>query len=308
MANLRGLTIIAVGVTFIGGAVYLLPDLVSAGMTTKYLVTGKSPNCGIPLAFTAVPTSVLQKRLTAEQRKGMERLEVDSKTGLERWRTSLGEFWLPARDVDMLAYELAEQARGIYAYQGRGVRQGDIVLDTGANLGIYTRVALQAGASKVIAIEPVPENLECLRRNFPREIEAGTVVIYPKGVWDKDDVLPILVHATTGAADSFVMGRTGGEIKGLPLTTVDKMVAELGLPRVDYIKMDIEGAERKALAGARETLARWHPRMAICTYHLPDDPIAIPEVVTAAWQGYRHVCGSCYLEEGQIRPQVFFFE
>ena len=81
-----------------------------------------------------------------------------------------------------LNYDLAEQKRNIY---GTGIRRGDIVLDAGANVGVFTRKALWAGASKVIAIEPAPENLECLRRNFAAEIADGRVVVYPKGVWDK---------------------------------------------------------------------------------------------------------------------------
>jgi hypothetical protein len=68
----------------------------------------------------------------------------------------------------------------------------------------FTRVALNRGAKQVIAIEPAPENLECLSRNFSREIQSGKVVIYPKGVWNKDDVLPMDLNRNS-AGDSFVI-------------------------------------------------------------------------------------------------------
>jgi FkbM family methyltransferase len=48
------------------------------------------------------------------------------------------------------------------------VRAGDVVLDCGAGIGLFARQALKRGARTVIAIEPVPENLECLRRNLSR--------------------------------------------------------------------------------------------------------------------------------------------
>ena len=51
----------------------------------------------------------------------------------------------------------------------------------------------------------------------------------------------------------------------------DKMMAELRLERADFIKMDFEGAEPRALAGAKETLAKYKPRMAIRVYHSKSD-------------------------------------
>src|SRR5262249_42061285 len=98
----------------------------------------------------------------------------------------------------------AEQQRDIYGVNSRGVRTGDIVLDCGANVGVYTRRALDAGAKKVIAIEPAPENILCLRKTFAQEIAGGRVVVYPKGVWDKDDILPMNVDPANSARDSFV--------------------------------------------------------------------------------------------------------
>ena len=61
--------------------------------------------------------------------------------------------------------------------------------------------------------------------------------------------------------------------------TVDQVVRALGVARVDFIKADIEGAERLAIQGAAETISKFRPRMALCTYHLPDDPQVIPAAV-----------------------------
>ncbi len=77
----------------------------------------------------------------------------------------------------------------------------------------------------------------------------------------------------------------------MPVTTIDDTVEALGLERVDFIKMDIEGAERQALRGARRTIARWKPSLSICAYHRPDDAEAIPAVVRNARPDY-HVLGA----------------
>ena len=77
------------------------------------------------------------------------------------------------------------------------------------------------------------------------------------------------------------------KIEGVLVLPLDEIVDELKLERVDFIKMDIEGSEREALQGARKTLARFKPRMAICTYHMRDDVIAIPTVTKEAYPGYQ---------------------
>ena len=221
----------------------------------------------------------------------------------------MGDWWIPEGDVWMLPYNLAEQKRNIYGTGEQAVKRGDIVLDCGANIGVYTRLALDAGASKVVAIEPGPENVEALRRNFPQEIASGRVIIVPKGVWDKDDLLTLQVDPKNTAANTFVMklkdGKPGVQV---PLLAIDKLVAELGLERVDYIKMDIEGAEQRALIGAQATLAKYHPRLALSAYHVPNDPEKIPELVRQAWPGYRMECGPCAeTPDRRIRPDVLYF-
>jgi FkbM family methyltransferase len=109
-----------------------------------------------------------------------------------------------------------------------------------------------------------------LVRNFGREIADGRVVIYPKGIWDKDDVLKFSVDPKDSAKDSLFRPIENAQFIQIPVTT---FVADLQLPKVDFIKMDIEGAEREAVAGAKNTIARFRPSMALCIYHVPGDEV-----------------------------------
>jgi FkbM family methyltransferase len=182
-------------------------------------------------------------------------------------------------------------------------------LDCGANVGVTIHEELAAGAKTVVAIEPAPENLECIRRNYPSEIASGRVIVVPKGVWDKEDFLTLRVDPKNSAADSFVIQRQGAvDLEKVPLTTIDKLVAELQLPQVDYIKLDIEGAEPRALTGAKETLAKYKPRISIAAYHEPDHPKVIPEIIHAARADYQMHCGPCAETEFSIRPDVLYFK
>ena len=183
---------------------------------------------------------------------------------------------------------------------------GDIVLDCGANVGVYTRNALDRGASRVIAIELEPRVLECLRRSFAGEIAEGRVVVYPKGVWNTDAELQLSEGDGWASTASSVVLDRGGAGPKVPLTTIDKLVAELGLPRVDFIEMDIEGAEMEALEGAVETIRRYHPRLAISTEHRITDPDRIPALVRRLWPDYRAECGPCDNIDGHIQPLVMF--
>lgn len=137
----------------------------------------------------------------------------------------------------------------------------------------------------MVAIEPAPGRALCLRRNFEAEVNSGRVIVYPKGVWDRAGTTP----------------------DNLPLTTIDSLVAELKLERVDFIKMDIKGAEQRALRGASATIRRFRPRMALAVYHLPEDRTAIPQIVRSVRKDYdvRPFCVAWY---GQVRQEIAYFK
>ncbi|HEY7336592.1 MAG TPA: FkbM family methyltransferase [Bryobacteraceae bacterium] len=228
--------------------------------------------------------------------------------GFQLWETPDGNYWDLKSSTVMSV--LSEQARNIYTNRpNQSIRPGDVVFDCGASIGVFTRKALKAGAKKVIAVEPAPESLVCLRRNFEAEIRNGTVVVIPKGVYDHEGEMSFLYMKNQPMGSRFVRDASP-RTQPLPITTIDKLVGDLGLEHVDFIKMDIEGSERYALKGAERTLRRFHPRMAICSYHLPDDPEAIPAVVESTGAGYRMQCGACSItniSQGHFRPAVMFF-
>jgi len=231
---------------------------------------------------------------------------VRSEAGFDLVETPSGPYWIPERDFIALAEMLEEQERDVYEAQSGGVKPGDVVLDCGANVGVYTRKALNAGAALVVAIEPAPENLVCLRKTFAGEVSAGKVVIYPKGVWDRDEELELTTNPNLASTALSVAINRGAPGPRIQLTTIDEMVAELKLPRVDSIKMDIEGAEGKALAGGRGTIAKYHPRMAISLEHRHTDPQTIPAVINTLSTDRQLKCGPCRNVFGHIQPEVAF--
>jgi len=269
---------------------------------------GRSPDC--PMSHALLSHENLKRQIALKDSilAHSKLIEKDPK-GFHLWQTPHGRFWIPEGNDYVLPFNLAEQERAIYGSgDDVGPKSGDVVLDCGANVGDTVRFELDAGASKVIAIEPAPDNVECIRRNYPNEIASGRVVVVPKGVWDHEDTLTLRVVPKNSAADTFVMSPPGAEqsVK-VPLTTVDHLVADLNLTRVDYIKMDIEGAEAKALLGSHDTLVKWKPRLSIATEHSPDDPKNITDAVMAARRDYKRECGPCLQAGTRIRPDVFYF-
>ena len=234
------------------------------------------------------------------------RLLRSDPAGVELWDTAYGQIWAP-KGGDILPLLLVEQEMKIYGTGARGVQPGDVVLDCGANIGMFTKTALASGARVVVAIEPAPARLECLRRNLVMEIAQRRVIVCPKGVWDHDDFLNLAAGGHDAGPNSMALDLNRATSTRVPLTTIDELVAELKLPRVDFIKMDIEGAEKNAIKGARATLNRFRPHMSISSEHLPDDVEKIPAVVREIEPAYRLEYADCQDQGSRVTPLVLQF-
>ena len=229
---------------------------------------------------------------------------------LTRYRTKLGDFWIPAPGrftLGWMIWELTEES--VYESREVEIHPGDTVIDCGAHVGLFTRFALSRGASRVVAIEPDPTNLHCLRENLAGEIAEGKVTVIEAGVWETRTKLTLWQPEGEGSsgAKSFVRQFKEG-LEGVPVMPLDDIVSKLNLERVDFIKMDIEGSERHALRGAKQTLERFKPRLAICTYHRPDDAAVVPKIIGEARSDYRVHAKDLDFHRGPVIPKVVFFE
>ncbi len=244
---------------------------------------------------------------TAEDLKERLRVIESDDAGYRLWETPMGEFWTPEKSA--VAVLVAQQLVDDYGTGDCGVQPGDIVIDCGAHVGFFVRKALDRGARLVVAVEPAPNNVECLRRNFADEISSGKVIVYPKGVWDETKLLPLFEDPLNSAADSFLdHGGRASSDHYIEVTTIDEIVAELELSQVDFIKMDIKGAVERTLLGAADTLAQNKPLIVIATEEEQDDPHAIGELAKGLGLGYRVGCGTCYIDGTYLYPQMLFLE
>lgn len=227
-----------------------------------------------------------------------------------RVRTKLGDFWIRSSEKDLLTWLLWEMTvQQDYSNGEATVHAGDTVFDCGAHVGVFTRFALRHGAARVIAVEPEPMNLALLEANFAPEIASGQVKVVKAGVWDQETVLTLDRTDDNSAQNSFVRkDRSGTKLPGIPVLPLDEIVDQLHLDRVDFIKMDIEGAERYALLGAWKTLARFKPRMAICTYHLTDDPVVVGALVQMEQPAYHVYAKNVEVSPVRFTTKVLFFE
>ncbi len=160
-----------------------------------------------------------------------------------------------------------------YYNQAYALRAGDIVLDVGAHIGAYTvQAAVAVGPQgRVVAVEPNADNLKCLRENV-RLNALQNVTIIPKGVWNTHGTLTLHSDLFSGSHSVFqdVEGAVAtGTSEDIPVDTVDHLLTNVSLlGKVNFIKMDIEGAEIEALAGMSETLSQTGAlHLAIAAYH-----------------------------------------
>ena len=228
----------------------------------------------------------------------------------ELYQTRLGSFWMPAPGKALLAFLLWElTVQKDYESGQAAIRKGDTVVDCGAHVGLFTKFALKQGADRVVAIEPHPRNVACLESNLGREIAEGRGVVVKAGLWDKKTRLALYESLDENSGENTFVEElpNSNKVEGLPVLPLDDIVANLKLDQVDFIKMDIEGSERRALRGASKTIARFKPRMAICSYHIDDDPGVIPAIVKEIESSYRIHAKNIEVIEGKVQTKILFF-
>jgi FkbM family methyltransferase len=118
---------------------------------------------------------------------------------------------------------------------------------------------------KVIAFEPDSLNFEKLKRNIALN-HLTNVIAISKGVYCKNALLNF--DSSHDEAAHVLLDMQAEPNSRVPVVTLDSELDTLGIQRVDFIKMDIEGAEIEALKGAAKTLKSNSVHLAIASYHI----------------------------------------
>lgn len=168
-----------------------------------------------------------------------------------------------------------------------GVKKGDIVFDCGANMGLFSSLAINRGGV-VYGFEPTPKTREYLKRY--EEMYPEAMHILPYALSNEEGETKFYVGSDLNGENSISnLSGTGKECINVSMKTLDNFVKENGITKVDFIKADIEGAERYMLLGAKEVLKKFSPQLAICTYHLKDDPEVLEDIILQANPNYKIV-------------------
>ena len=146
---------------------------------------------------------------------------------------------------------------------------GDVVIDGGACFGDTALMfAVAVGKTgRVFSFEPMEAHLEIAYSN--RQMNPGLPI----------EIIPAGLASTSRRADPV---RSNFYDPGFrvtdqtPLCRLDDKVESGEIEKVDYIKLDIEGFELRALMGAKDTIKKYKPKLAICLYHRPEDLFTIP--------------------------------
>ncbi len=140
----------------------------------------------------------------------------------------------------------------------RQLRPGQTFLDVGAHIGYYSAMAAQIVGPQglVLAFEPDPTNVGLLRQNTAEFGDA--VQVREMAVADKAGRATLYL-SPENSGDNRLFKTAGWRDLEVDVTTIDER-PELEGRTVDFLKMDIQGLELKALEGARETIAR-SPRL-----------------------------------------------
>jgi FkbM family methyltransferase len=149
------------------------------------------------------------------------------------------------------------------------LKRGDVVIDAGAYNGLFTiYAAIKVGSKgKVFAFEPDPFNSNLLKKNLMLN-NLKNVKVIKKGLYNKEGVMKFDIQ---GLGSNIITNQEFPTLNSIEVTTLDKELKKLKIKKVDFVKMDIEGAENEAVYGSLETIKNSNNiHFAIASYHIVD--------------------------------------
>jgi FkbM family methyltransferase len=161
--------------------------------------------------------------------------------------------------VDFTIYCIGLYEHYLARYFARALRSDSVFLDVGAYIGQYSLLAAYyAPRGMIIAFEPVPDSARRLRVAIAENNVLNCEVI-ESAVGDHCGTAQMHLSKDLSSSSISETHTESHHSITVPILTIDAVVAERGLTKVDVIKMDVESCEDAAILGAKETLARFLP-------------------------------------------------
>ena len=152
------------------------------------------------------------------------------------------------------------------------IKAGNVILDLGASRGWFAcKISKLVGDNgKIVAIEPNPYNFKYLKKNLERN-NIKNVIPLKIGVWSSKKEIKLSNQKYISTIDILLKNQHPNKHANyitIEVDTIDSIVSKLNLQSVNYIKMDIEGAEIEAVKGATRTLSDYEDiKLSIAAYH-----------------------------------------
>lgn len=146
------------------------------------------------------------------------------------------------------------------------IKNDDTIIDAGAFHGILSLVYSKKSAKGIVySFEPDSKNLKRLEENLILNNKPENIAVLPFGLWSKSGEIVFFEDGSV-ASSSFYQAEHSIE-KKINVISLDDFIFKNNISKVDFIKMDVEGAELSILEGAKRVLTEFQPNLSIATYH-----------------------------------------
>jgi FkbM family methyltransferase len=199
-------------------------------------------------------------------------------------------FLIPAHSK-LLFYETYREIVEKNQYHAELIKSGDIVVDAGANLGIFSvYVASKHPDATIYAFEPTPTTFSALKYNTKSFLN---VHVFNFALGDREGIVP-LVETPVWSGGNFLVGSNPVPEKNDIIRKIYRKIknkiysVSVKVKTLDnfcfacnFLKIDTEGYEANILKGASETIKKYKPIIAMSAYHKPEDRTELPRILNS---------------------------
>jgi len=148
-------------------------------------------------------------------------------------------------------------------------RAGMTLVDVGANVGLYSALAIKQGGGKVLAIEPLPETFAFLQKTLAANATSSTVICENVAAGCEKGTLTLHCNPDNKGDNRLYPDPMLAHRREVPVETLDDLCELHSIPHVDFLKIDVQGAEWLVIDGASRILSR-SPGCILMTEFWPD--------------------------------------